>query len=77
MTSSDPSGFTHTLRQSGEVEVRHHGVLAAVLRGKDAHAFLAKAERASEAALQHLLARVTGNYKRGNERQAQRHPRRG
>ena len=72
---SQPEGFTVTVRKSGEVEVLHHGSLAAVLRGKEARAFLAKAGRCSDTELQQLLARLTGNYKRGNERLAGKHPR--
>ena len=37
--------------------------------------FLARASTLSDQELQHLMARVTGNYKRGNERAAPRHPR--
>jgi hypothetical protein len=38
-----------------------------ILRAKAASDFLAKAEEASVDAVQQLCARVTGNYKRGNE----------
>lgn len=59
-----PSGFVFTVR--GErVEIRHNGRLAATLRGSAASKFLAEVERGDP---QHLMARVTGNYKRGNER---------
>lgn len=75
MASSQPEGFTFKARKSGEVEVLHRGTLAAVLRAKEAQAFLAKAGRATEAEIQHLLARLTGNYKRGNERVAGKHER--
>lgn len=75
MTSSQPEGFTFRTRKSGEVEILHHGITAAVLRAKEAKAFQAKAARATEAELQHLMARLTGNYKRGNERLAGKHQR--
>jgi hypothetical protein len=45
------------------------------LRGRQAQAFLAEIESADEADLQQLMARLTGNYKRGNERSAKNHPR--
>jgi hypothetical protein len=64
---SDP-GFSYKVRKSGDVEVLHCGKLAATLRGRDAADFLAKAERSTESQAQMLMARVTGNYKRGNER---------
>lgn len=61
-------GFEYSVRKSGEVEITHHGRRATVLRGSAAERFLAKAEDADDDALQHLMARITGNYKRGNER---------
>jgi hypothetical protein len=57
------------------VHLSHRGRPATVLRGDDAAAFLRESETADEAALQELMARLTGNYKRGNERTAGRHPR--
>ena len=48
---------------------------AATLRGRQAQAFLAEVESGDEADLQQLMARLTGNYKRGNERTAKNHPR--
>jgi hypothetical protein len=43
-----------------------------VLRGPRAQEFLAEVEGADE---QQVMARWTGNYKRGNERAARDHPR--
>ncbi|MCB1666270.1 MAG: hypothetical protein KDI28_10845 [Pseudomonadales bacterium] len=68
MSPNIPEGFSFQARKSGDVEILHFGKPAAVLRAADARKFLAKAEQADELALQHLMARVTGNYKRGNER---------
>lgn len=67
-------GFTYCVRKNGEVEIRHRERLAATLSGKAAADFLAKAEQGF-AAEQQAMARITGNYKRGNERQARAHPR--
>ena len=71
-----PSGFAYRVRKDGDVEVSHHGRPAAVLRGKAAARFVAEVARGGEDAAQQLMARVTGNYKRGNERLASGHPRR-
>lgn len=68
-------GFRYRVRKGGEVEVTHHGRLAVTLRGSQAAAFLAEAPVSTDAAAQQLMARLTGNYKRGNERLASRHPR--
>lgn len=70
MSSNQPEGFSFKVRKSGEVEVLHFGKQASLLRALDAARFLLKAEQANDLELQHLMARVTGNYKRGNERSA-------
>jgi hypothetical protein len=61
--------------KNGDVQVMHHGRLASTLRGRDAADFLAEMHGADEASQQHAMARLTGNYKRGNERLAAAHPR--
>ncbi len=60
-----PSGFAYTTRKNGEVVITHHGRVAAVLRGARAAKFLAEVDSPDD---QELMARATGNYKRGNER---------
>ena len=67
-------GFTYRVSKKGEIEIRHRGRVAAVLRGMAASEFLVEVE-AGFAAGQQAMARVTGNYKRGNERAARHHPR--
>ena len=66
-----PSGFTFTVCGS-EVLIDHLGRPATTLRGAAAERFLADVERTEP---QELMARVTGNYRRGNERVARQHPR--
>jgi hypothetical protein len=68
-------GFSYLVRKSGEVEILHRGRLASTLRGHDAEDFRQQVGDGSSAAAQQLMARLTGNYKRGNERQASHHPR--
>ena len=51
--------------RGGDVVITHRGRTAATLRGAAAQRFLAKLERDDP---QQVMARVTGNYKRGNER---------
>ena len=70
MTRS-PNGFEYR-RVDGEVVIEHHGRRATTLRGTAAARFLADLQNADP---QELMARVTGNYKRGNERTAKDHPR--
>jgi len=59
-----PTGFTFEARRSGEVVIRHHGRVATILRGRKATRFL---EDANSGDAQERMARLTGNYKRGNE----------
>lgn len=63
-----PTGFTFETRKSGDVVIRHHGRSAATLRGRAAARFLEQATSAADDELQARMARLTGNYKRGNER---------
>ncbi|MEU6024262.1 hypothetical protein [Micromonospora sp. NPDC047134] len=70
--SGAPEGFPYRVRKNGDVEVRHHGRPAVVLRGAAAARFLTDVETEDP---QELMARVTGQYKHGNERTAKQHPR--
>jgi hypothetical protein len=72
---SDDLGFSWQQRREGEVRLLHHGRLAATLRDREAADFLAEVESGDERTAQQLMARLTGNYKRGNERLAAVHPR--
>jgi hypothetical protein len=74
-TEPQDLGFTFRTRKSGDVEVLHHGRLAATLREEDASSFLAEVSESSKPDAQQLMARLTGNYKRGNERLASQHQR--
>ena len=68
-------GFTYRTRKNGDIEILHRGRLASTLRGNDAKEFLSEVEASEDADAQQLMARVTGNYKHGNERFASQHPR--
>ena len=73
--SQDDLGFTYQLVKSGAVLIDHHGKLATTLRTKKALDFIAKIESLDFAGQQQWMARLTGNYKRGNEHQSKKHPR--
>ncbi|MGB0112544.1 MAG: hypothetical protein WBP59_04945 [Ilumatobacteraceae bacterium] len=68
----EPNGFSWTRRKGGEVIIEHHGRKAATLRGRAAEDFLDDVSLGNE---QEIMARATGNYKRGNERTSRDHPR--
>jgi hypothetical protein len=67
-----PEGFTFRVAKDGSVQITHHGRPATTLRGRAAADFLEAVEAGDD---QELMARVTGNYRRGNERTAKSHPR--
>lgn len=67
-----PVGFTWSERKNGDVVITHNGRNAATLRGERASEFVTEVDRCDP---QELMARLTGNYKRGNERNARKHPR--
>ncbi len=65
-------GFDYLVRKNGSVLISHHGRAATTLRGSRAAEFLAEVDQNDP---QDVMARWTGNYERGNERTAKRHPR--
>lgn len=65
-----PLGFSWLLHdKSGELQIRRDGRVVTLMRGDQARRLQAALGRCgTEADAQRLLARATGNYKRGNER---------
>ena len=66
-STANDLGFSHQGTRQGEVLIFRAGKQVATLRGKVAARFLAKVQGADHGIVQQLCARVTGNYKRGNE----------
>ena len=64
-------GFAYAEHSDSTVIITHHGRVAATLRGGRAAEFLAEVEGDPQL----VMARWTGNYRRGNERTARQHPR--
>jgi hypothetical protein len=63
---SDTFSFRST--KSGEVHISWQGKPVTTLRGGTAARFLGRARLLDDDGVQLLMARVTGNFKRGNER---------
>jgi hypothetical protein len=70
---AQPAGFRFAQRDNGTVIITHGGRHASTLRGRRAAAFLEEVAAGGDPQL--VMARWTGNYKRGNERVAREHPR--
>jgi hypothetical protein len=60
--------FSFLPRSDGSIVIRYHAAPVTVLRGKAADRFRTRVDGAEAGAAQQLMARVTGNFKRGNER---------
>lgn len=68
-------GFVYRVAKNGAVVISHHDKVAATLRGAKGAAFLKMMDRSTFFEQQQAMARITGNYKRGNEKVAKNHPR--
>lgn len=68
MTDAHDLAFSYRVYKRGDVVIYHHGKLAATLRGEKANETLRRLAELTTAQAQQLMARLTGNYKRGNER---------
>lgn len=64
--ADDP--FEYLVTTSGQVRIGRGGRVVVVVAGRDADKLAAELASADEVRAQHLLARATGNYRRGNER---------
>lgn len=67
-----PDGFAYVVRADGSVLISHRGRAATTVRARRAAMFLAEVEEGDP---QEVMARWTGQYRRGNERTAKNHPR--
>lgn len=66
--------FSYQQTKDGRVRIAWNGRVVVTLSGTKAARFLASADGADGDALQLLMARVTGNFKRGNERNPRAKP---
>jgi hypothetical protein len=63
-------GFSFEVNKQGEVQIYRNGILATSLRANAANKFLSFSEQSSFRDIQLKMAKLTGNYRRGNERMA-------
>lgn len=61
--------FDFRTNKAGNVFISWEGKQVKILQGKAAQKFLAKIEGLDDLAAQLIMAKETGNFKRGNERQ--------
>ena len=67
-TPQEDLGFTFLATKKGDVLIYRDGKRIVMLAGKEALKFLNGIDDCSFGEQQQRLARVTGNYKRGNEK---------
>ena len=73
MAAQDPLAsepFSFHARADGTIVIQYHAAPVTLLRGKAADRFSARIAGADPQAAQQLMARATGQFKRGNERTA-------
>jgi hypothetical protein len=68
--------FSYRVSKDAKVFIEYHGKHVFTLRGSRAQKFIAELEDMGETELQLTLAKVTGNFKRGNEKQSSKSSRR-
>ncbi|HDR7566043.1 ribonuclease HIII [Bacillus sp. RC145] len=65
----DDMMFHYRVTKNNIVLIEYYGKQIVILKGNDAEKFLNKINRASnEKEKQLIMAKITGNFKRGNER---------
>jgi hypothetical protein len=67
---ADLDSFAYRTSKGGKVFITWKSKTVTILKGVDAQRFLARIAGLNEHETQLVLAKLTGNFKRGNERQA-------
>lgn len=66
----DDQPFSYRISKDGKVFIDYHGKHIFTLSGNRAEKFIAELDDMGETEIQLTLAKVTGNFKRGNEKQS-------
>ncbi|GCD09379.1 hypothetical protein [Clostridium tagluense] len=66
----DEEFFSYKVSKDNKVFVFWYGKQVLILKGKESEKFLAKIQNANSKEAQLILAKVTGNFKRGNEKRS-------
>lgn len=68
----DEEVFTYRVSKDKKVFIFWYGKQVMILKGKKSEIFLSRIEKADELEAQLIMAKITGNFKRGNEKEAKR-----
>jgi hypothetical protein len=64
--------FSYLGRADGSIVIHYRAAPVTVLRGKSADRFRTRVDGVDAGTAQQLMARATGNFRRGNERSGRR-----
>ena len=64
----DQKIFTYRTIKADKVFIYWHEKQVTILKGKEAQRFIDKVRRLNDQEAQLVMAKITGNFKRGNER---------
>ena len=64
----DEEPFSYKITKDNKVFLYWHGKQVSMLRGKESERFIAKVNNANTKEAQLIMAKLTGNFKRGNEK---------
>jgi len=65
----DEEIFDYKITKDKKVFISYHGKQVTILSGNKAEKFIAAIANADKKEAQLIMAKITGNFKRGNERQ--------
>ncbi|MBU5311606.1 hypothetical protein KQI38_06160 [Tissierella carlieri] len=60
--------FSYRVSKDNRVFISWHGKQVMILKGKESEKFLSKVSKADKIEAQLIMAKITGNFKRGNEK---------
>ncbi len=64
--------FSYATRSDGTIVISYRSAPVTILRGRSAERFTTRVSGTDAPGAQQLMARATGNFKRGNERDGKR-----
>lgn len=64
--------FSYRISKDNAVFIYWHGKQVIILKGKESSKFLTRVENASSKEAQLVMAKVTGNFKHGNEKNSKK-----
>lgn len=64
----DEEPFSYKVMKDNKIFIYWNGKQVSILKGKESEQFLSKIQNKSTKEIQLIMAKITGNFKRGNEK---------